>query len=40
VAPKAAAQEAEEQLWMQFILAQHVDRTREMQYLALLKRRR
>jgi hypothetical protein len=39
-ADETAAREAEEQLWMQFILAQRVDRTRGMQYLALLNQRR
>jgi hypothetical protein len=39
-ADEAAAQQAEEQLWMEFILAQRVDTTRGMQYLALLKQRR
>jgi hypothetical protein len=39
-ADEAAARQAEEQLWMQFILARRVDRTRATQYLALLKQRR
>ena len=39
-ADEAAAQRAEEQLWMEFVLAQRVDRARGMAYLALLKRRR
>jgi hypothetical protein len=39
-ADEAAAQEAEEQLWMQFIVARRVDSTRGMQYLALLRKRR
>ena len=39
-ADEAAAQEAEEQLWMEFVVAQRVDRTRGMRYLALLKKRR
>jgi hypothetical protein len=39
-ADEAAAQEAEEQLWMQFIVAQRVDSARGLQYLALLKNRR
>jgi transketolase C-terminal domain/subunit len=39
-ADEAAAQEAEEQLWMQFIVARGVDSTRGMQYLALLRKRR
>jgi len=39
-ADEAAAQEAEEQLWMEFIVSQRVDRTRGMKYLALLKKRR
>ena len=39
-ADEVAAQEAEEQLWMEFIVSQRVDRTRGMKYLALLKKRR
>jgi hypothetical protein len=39
-ADEADAQEAEEQLWMGFIVAQRVDRARGMGYLALLKKRR
>ena len=39
-ADEAGAQQAEEQLWMEFVLAQRVDRARGMQYLALLKKRR
>jgi hypothetical protein len=39
-ADEAAAQEAEEQLWTEFVLAQRVDRKRGLQYLALLKKRR
>ena len=39
-ADEVAAQEAEEQLWMEFIVSQRVDRTRGMRYLALLKKRR
>ena len=39
-ADEAGAQIAEEELWKAFILDQRVDRTRGMQYLALLKRRR
>jgi hypothetical protein len=39
-ADEAAAQEAEEQLWMEFVVAQRVDRARGMRYLALLKKRR
>jgi hypothetical protein len=39
-ADEAAAREAEEQLWMKFILAQRVDSKRGMSYLALLKQRR
>ena len=39
-ADEAAAQEAEEQLWMEFIVTQRVDGTRGMQYLALLRKRR
>ena len=39
-ADEAAAQEAEEQLWMEFMLTQRVDSTRGMQYLALLRKRR
>jgi hypothetical protein len=37
---EAAAQQAEEQLWTEFVLTQQVDRARGMQYLALLKKRR
>jgi hypothetical protein len=37
---ETAAQQAEEQLWMQFVLSQRVDRTRGLQYLALLEKRR
>jgi hypothetical protein len=39
-ADEEAAQKAEERLWMEFILAQRVDRARGMRYLALLKKRR
>ena len=39
-ADETAAQEAEEQLWMEFIVAQRVDRGRGMRYLALLRKRR
>jgi hypothetical protein len=39
-ADEVAAQEAEEQLWREFIVSQRVDRTRGMKYLALLKKRR
>lgn len=39
-ADEVAAQEAEEQLWEEFIVSQRVDRTRGMKYLALLKKRR
>jgi hypothetical protein len=39
-ADEAAAQQAEEQLWMEFIVAQRVDQTRGIRYLALLKERR
>ena len=39
-ADEAGAQQAEEQLWMEFVLAQRVDRPRGMQYFALLKKRR
>jgi hypothetical protein len=39
-ADEAAAQQAEEQLWTDFVLAQRVDRARGMQYLTLLKKRR
>jgi hypothetical protein len=39
-AGETAAQQAEEQLWMQFVLSQRVDRTRGLQYLALLEKRR
>ena len=39
-ADEAAAQRAEEQLWREFILGGPVDRTRGMQYLALLQKRR
>jgi hypothetical protein len=39
-ADEAAAQEAEEQLWMEFIVAHRVDSARGMRYLALLKKRR
>ena len=39
-ADEVAAQEAEEQLWKEFIVSQRVDRTRGMKYLALLKKRR
>jgi hypothetical protein len=39
-ADEVAAQEAEEQLWMEFIVSQRVDRDRGMRYLALLKKRR
>ena len=39
-ADEVAAQEAEEQLWTEFIVSQRVDRTRGMKYLALLKKRR
>lgn len=39
-ADEVAAREAEEQLWMEFIVSQRVDRTRGMKYLALLKKRR
>jgi hypothetical protein len=38
-ADEPAAQRAEEQLWKEFILGGRVDRTRGMQYLALLHRR-
>jgi hypothetical protein len=36
---EAAAQDAEEQLWKEFILSGQVDRTRGMRYLALLRQR-
>jgi hypothetical protein len=39
-ADEAGAQIAEEELWKSFILDQRVDRTRGMQYLALLRKRR
>jgi hypothetical protein len=39
-ADEAAAQRAEEQLWMEFIITQRVDGARGMRYLALLKKRR
>jgi hypothetical protein len=39
-ADEAAAQEAEEQLWMEFIVTQRLDGARGMRYLALLKKRR
>jgi hypothetical protein len=39
-ADEAGAQQAEEQLWREFVLAQRVDRARGMQYLTLLKKRR
>jgi hypothetical protein len=39
-ADEAGAQIAEEELWKAFILNQRVDRTRGMQYLALLRKRR
>jgi hypothetical protein len=39
-ADEVAAQEAEEQLWMEFIVAQRVDGARGMRYLALLTKRR
>ena len=39
-ADEVAAQEAEEQLWREFIVSQRVDRTRGMKYLALLEKRR
>ena len=39
-ADEPAAQRAEEQLWKEFILGGRVDRTRGMQYLALLRERR
>jgi hypothetical protein len=39
-ADEAAAQEAEEQLWREFIVAQRVDGARGMKYLGLLKKRR
>ena len=39
-ADETAAQEAEERLWMKFIIAQRVDRDRGMRYLALLTNRR
>ncbi len=39
-ADEVAAQEAEEQLWTEFIVSQRVDRTRGLKYLALLKKRR
>jgi hypothetical protein len=39
-ADEAAAQQAEEQLWMEFVVAQRVDSARGMTYLALLKKRR
>jgi hypothetical protein len=39
-ADEAAAQEAEEELWREFIVAQRVDAARGMRYLALLKKRR
>ena len=39
-ADEVAAQEAEEQLWMEFIVSQRVDRTRGMRYLDLLEKRR
>jgi hypothetical protein len=39
-ADEAAAQQAEEQLWREFIVSQRVDRPRGMRYLALLQKRR
>ena len=39
-ADEVAAQEAEEQLWREFIVSQRVDRNRGMKYLALLEKRR
>ena len=39
-ADEATAQRAEEQFWTQCVLAQRVDRTRGMQYLELLRKRR
>ena len=39
-ADEVAAQDAEEQLWKEFIVSQRVDRTRGMRYLALLEKRR
>ena len=36
---ESAAQDAEEQLWKEFILRGRVDRTRGMRYLALLCQR-
>ena len=39
-ADEPVAQQAEEQLWKEFILANRVDRARGMRYLALLKGRR
>ena len=39
-ADEVGAQEAEEQLWMEFIVTQRVDGARGMRYLALLKKRR
>jgi hypothetical protein len=39
-ADEVAAQEAEEQLWREFIVSQRVDRTRGMKYLDLLQKRR
>jgi hypothetical protein len=39
-ADEVAAQEAEEQLWREFIVSQRVDRDRGMRYLALLEKRR
>ena len=39
-ADEVAAQEAEEELWREFIVSQRVDRDRGMRYLALLEKRR
>ena len=39
-ADEAGAQQAEEQLWKEFVLAQRVDRVQGMRYLALLQKRR
>ena len=38
-ADEAGAQQAEEQLWKEFVLAQRVDRAKGMRYLALLQKR-
>ena len=39
-ADEPAAQQAEERLWKDFILARRVDSRRGMRYLALLQKRR